>query len=191
MNLLAKCAFDMDSQAIYNWYVNKENTMPKRSTPVDFWAKVTKRKGACWVWKGALTRDGYGQVMYHGRGRGAHRLAWELTNGPVPDGKYVLHHCDNPPCINPEHLWVGTQKDNMLDCATKDRTGRGGWAHGNRKTKNGIRRGGVKLSKDDIFKIREMLASGKFSLAQIGKKFDTVQSHIYQIKTGKCWGWLK
>jgi len=66
-------------------------------------------------------RDGYGRFTVDGREVGAHRFAWELANGPVPPGLWVLHHCDNPPCVNPEHLYVGTQADNMTAAARRYR----------------------------------------------------------------------
>ncbi len=87
-----------------------------------FWAKVRKSDG-CWEWTGAANRQGYGRIAL-GRASGprrAHRIAWELTHGPVPDGLWVLHHCDNPPCVRPDHLWLGTRADNARDCRLKGR----------------------------------------------------------------------
>lgn len=88
-----------------------------------FWNKVDKR-GAdeCWPWKGGVDLDGYGQSCYKYRNQRAHRLAWEVVNGrPVPSGLNVCHSCDNPPCCNPGHLWLGTQADNMQDAVQKRR----------------------------------------------------------------------
>jgi hypothetical protein len=83
-----------------------------------FWAKVDVR-GAdeCWPWKGTLNTTGYGQIKEEGRraSRLAHRVSLELSGVQIPDGRYVLHSCDNPPCVNPRHLRVGTQLDNMQD----------------------------------------------------------------------------
>lgn len=78
----------------------------------------------CVEWKGAINDRGYGQVRRDGEVAYVHRIAWTMVNGPIPDGLNVLHHCDNPPCYNVDHLFLGTQADNMIDMVTK---GRAGW----------------------------------------------------------------
>lgn len=98
---------------------------PKPIDPVvRFWRKVDKRAaGECWPWLGGLQGKGYGQ-FYREKHRpvGAHRYSWELANGrPVPPGMQVMHSCDNPPCVNPAHLSVGTCADNRRDCSDKGR----------------------------------------------------------------------
>lgn len=76
----------------------------------------------CLVWSGkSFNQQGYGIVRHNGRNTSAHRLAWILANGPIPEGLHVCHRCDNPPCCNPEHLFIGTRKDNMQDCLAKGR----------------------------------------------------------------------
>lgn len=87
-----------------------------------FWAKAEKTAG-CWIWTGDRhARDGYGRAQPPGRRlMKAHRVAYELVHGPIPDGKVVMHTCDNPPCVNPAHLTVGTQLDNVNDMLAKGR----------------------------------------------------------------------
>lgn len=86
-----------------------------------FWAKVDKGDG-CWEWTGGRANRGYGHVEpVRGQNRSAHRVSWELTNGPIPDGLWVLHRCDNPPCVRPSHLFLGTHADNMRDMEAKGR----------------------------------------------------------------------
>lgn len=87
-----------------------------------FWKFVSKQEG-CWPWKGALHRDGYGRfnLPCHGGMVIAHRFAWKMTYGEIPDGMHVLHRCDNPPCCNPEHMWLGTHRENMDDRSRKGR----------------------------------------------------------------------
>jgi len=79
------------------------------------------RPDDCYSWRGAVNSDGYGGIKDNGRSRGAHRVAYELTYGPIPDGRDVLHTCDNPPCSNPRHLFLGDASTNMLDMNAKGR----------------------------------------------------------------------
>lgn len=95
-----------------------------------FWKRVDRveRPDACWLWKGTKTRLGYGQIgadaqpgIYRPAVLYAHRVAWELANGPIPTGLFVCHRCDTPGCVRPDHLFLGTQTDNMRDAAKKGR----------------------------------------------------------------------
>lgn len=95
--------------------------MGKRSTPETFWRRVRQDADRCWEFMGALTAAGYGLVGYQGRLVYAHRLAYELAVGPIPDGLRILHTCDNPPCCNPAHLRAGTAADNSRDMVAKGR----------------------------------------------------------------------
>ncbi len=89
-----------------------------------FWMRVSET-GSCWVWTGARNKDGYGYLRDGESTVLAHRFAWASLNGPIPDGGQILHHCDNPPCCNPEHLYVGTHADNMRDMANRGRAATG------------------------------------------------------------------
>src|SRR5207302_3908832 len=75
----------------------------------------------CWIWVGAESSDGYGLTHVDGKEVRAHRLAWTLVRGPIPDGLSVCHRCDVPPCVNPEHLFLGTAQDNTDDMVAKGR----------------------------------------------------------------------
>src|SRR5882672_3448747 len=95
---------------------NKARSRPGKDK---FWEKVNKTD-TCWLWTGKIARDGYGYL----RDQAAHRVSWELHNGPVPEGKWVLHHCDIRPCVNPSHLFLGSRQDNMDDMSMKGRAGK-------------------------------------------------------------------
>src|SRR3990167_7794333 len=86
-----------------------------------FWSKVICGPG-CWNWTRATNTHGYGWVTWNKTQTHAHRVAWEITNGPIPKGKHVLHHCDNTKCVNPSHLYLGTHADNMRDRADRRRS---------------------------------------------------------------------
>jgi hypothetical protein len=101
------------------------------------------RRGGCWGWTSSISNKGYAMISHVGKMLNAHRVSWELHNGPIPTGMQVLHRCDNPPCTNPAHLFLGTASENIRDCWAKGRhkwnTGgngkagvRGVFAYGNR-----------------------------------------------------------
>lgn len=86
--------------------------------------KIFKQPNGCWIWTGAFVGDGYGVLNFRRKRYRAHRLLYELLVGPIPEGLLIRHSCDNPPCVNPDHLSIGTQKDNMRDCGERFRNGR-------------------------------------------------------------------
>lgn len=90
---------------------------------LDFWKHVKKGPG-CWEWQGTRDRAGYGQAKAGRKTVRAHRLSWRIHRGVIPDGFIICHKCDNPPCVRPDHLFVGTHQDNSQDMMNK---GRGAW----------------------------------------------------------------
>lgn len=104
-----------------------------------FWARVKPAANGCHEWTGSRQKYGHGMIRlpFADRGTLAHRLAWELKKGPIPEGMHVLHSCDNPPCVNTEHLFLGTHADNMADKEAKNR-GVKGSKHGNAKVTEAI-----------------------------------------------------
>lgn len=106
-------------------YTGTTDPGPKSHAHVDnrFWRKVVKADG-CWLWTGSKTKQGYGRLQAGGKGSAtisAHRLSYEIHHGDIPDGLVVMHKCDCPSCVNPDHLTVGTHKDNTADMIRKGR----------------------------------------------------------------------
>jgi hypothetical protein len=85
-----------------------------------FWARVDK-SGECWLWTGPRDKDGYGKANVRRRALRAHRVSWTMANGAIPEGLIVCHRCDTPACVRPDHLWLGTQLDNVRDMTAKGR----------------------------------------------------------------------
>lgn len=155
-----------------------------------FWAKVRKT-AACWLWTASCTPNGYGQFRWsRGVIVGAHRAAWTLTNGPVPDSLYVCHRCDTPACVNPGHLFLGTSSDNQRDASAKGRTPKGA-RHGLRlhpeKRSPGEKNGRAVLSTQDVARIRARYAGGKITLRALAAAWGLSKSQVHNIVTGKHW----
>lgn len=133
-----------------------------------FWARVQKSDG-CWTWIGGHNRAGYGRLMVDREVIPAHRFAWTIANGPIPQGMIVCHRCDNPPCVRPDHLFVGTYADNHRDMRAKGRD------VGNRR-----------LSPPVARRIRELNASG-VPQAAIAAMFAIGQTTVSHVVRGTTW----
>lgn len=130
----------------------------------------------CWEWGATRSRAGYGVIQESGRLRKfAHRLSYEIFVGD-PTGMSVCHHCDNPGCVKPSHLFLGTQADNMRDMRGKGRAARG--------ERNGM----AKLTRAEVKRIRELANDGALSQRQIGNRFGVHQQTVSRIKLGLRWG---
>jgi hypothetical protein len=99
--------------------------MKRQTLRVRFEAKyIPEPNSGCWLWTAACNQAGYGEISVGAERHGAHRISWELHRGKIPERMYVLHRCDNPSCVNPEHLFLGTQSDNAIDYWAKGRMNR-------------------------------------------------------------------
>jgi hypothetical protein len=152
-----------------------------RSHPVEvrFWAKVDKRgPDDCWKWQAGGIKLGYGMFKWNGISWLVHRVAWTLTYGPIPIGLCVLHNCDNPPCCNPEHLFLGTRADNNADKMKKGR-----WrAAPKPRSKNGR----SKLTENQVIEIRHRRSLGE-KLRSIADDYPVGYKHISDICKRDSW----
>lgn len=140
-----------------------------------FWEKVQKTEG-CWRWIGSTWDNGYGRMMVGKRRRKAHRISFLIHNGFLPEDKVVCHTCDNPICVNPAHLFLGTQKDNNDDKVKKKRHG---W---------GERNGRAKLTEEIVTEIRSLHASGSLpTYEEIGALHGVSKKTINHIITNATW----
>jgi hypothetical protein len=157
---------------------------PKKPLAERFWSKVDQSAGpeSCWPWKGGTISVGYGEFYVNEKCRTAyaHRIAYELTHGPILPTLMVCHRCDNPPCVNPAHLFLGTHNDNMADMRAKGR-GAEGTRHGSRTQPH--RR---KLTAVEVQALRLARADGVPRLA-VAKRFGVSPATVTRIATGKTW----
>lgn len=157
-----------------------------RRSLLERWEEKVDRSGgpdACWLWTSVVSRDGYGRIWSEGRMPGAHRVAWELFRGPIPKGggqhrTCVLHRCDVPICVNPGHLFLGTDADNVADMTAKGR----GVAPGVR----GERNGASKLTEAQVAEIRRRRASGELGRT-IATDFGISPQQVSNLANGKSW----
>lgn len=146
------------------------------------WSRVDRSGGpdACWPFLGSPgNRGGYGQILVDGHNTPAPRAAWIVANGPIPDGLLVCHRCDNPPCCNPRHLFLGTHADNTADMVEKGRGKRP-------PALRGVAHPGARLRDEQVKSIRLRLAEG-VSQRQIARQYGVSQSQVSHIATGKHW----
>ena len=180
------------------------NRWDKATPEQRFWPKVNKdgpipshcpELGPCWIWTRGLGSGGYGQFWWTELKRTitAHRAAWIITNGPIPKGIDACHHCDNPPCVRPAHLFLGTNQENQLDASRKgiSSAAQARWRsrHPDRPA-TGERHGMAKLTANQVREIRTQHSSG-FSLSQIARDYGVSVGTIWFIIAGVHWKSVK
>lgn len=143
-----------------------------------FWKQVN-RTGSCWLWLGPKNNHGYGRTRYSGKKWNAHRVAWVFSVGLIPDGMHVLHHCDNPACVNPKHLWLGTHQDNIDD---RERKGRNRPPLGERQSRHA-------LTNADVIAIRKLHKDGR-GLTLLANFYGVSRTTIWKVVTRRTWDHL-
>jgi hypothetical protein len=162
-------------------YCSKECLTESRKgprTPVDqrFWRMVSVGgPDDCWEFKGHRRENGYGWFSYNGKSTNAHRIAYTLTHGEIEEAMFVCHSCDNPPCCNPRHLWLGTSADNTSDMDAK----------GRRRSipQHGSKHGLSKLTEDDVISIRGSDASP----TEIARAFGVTRQCVMSVINRRTW----
>lgn len=145
-----------------------------------FWAKVYKDEvSGCWFWTRAHIQ-GYGALQINGKAEHAHRLSWLIHRGEIPTGMWVLHRCDCPPCVNPDHLFLG---DHLANVADKVAKGRQRGARGERQTTS-------KLTTAQVLEIRSLYATSEYTHRSLAAQYGVTHSTIGKITIGENWKYV-
>jgi hypothetical protein len=149
--------------------------MPFKAVPVEerFWDKVDK-SGDCWLWTAGKYSNGYGMIGVNGKVKVASRVSYELTYGEIPEGMHICHKCDNPSCVRPDHLFVGSRSVNMKDCFTKKR---GKIPHSG----YGENARNAKLTMEQVREIRRRHIEEKIGAPTLAKMYGVGRSTITRI----------
>lgn len=154
----------------------REKPRHRTTPPDDFYdMALPEPMSGCWLWLGSVMGQGYGTVSFNKKNHLAHRVSYELENGPIPAGQYVCHRCDNPICVNPDHLFLGTQADNMSDCARKGRT--------RVPTLKGEAHHQAKLTAEQVRAIR----TDTRSHAAVARSLNMSKTTVCDIRRGRSW----
>jgi hypothetical protein len=140
-------------------------------SPLERLEQKTDKSGGCWNWLGGKSKEGYGRIVIMGKRLYTHRVMWESTNGSIPNDLDVLHSCDNPSCINPSHLFLGTHQDNMTDRNIKGRSSK-------------------KLSKEDVIEMRSLYKPRIVTARMLADKFHVHERTAIKVITKVTWKYV-
>lgn len=144
-----------------------------------YYEKYVVKQESCWDWKGIIEHTGYGKLGIRPPIK-AHRASWIIHKGPIPKGLIVCHTCDNRKCTNPDHLWLGTHKDNIQDRIKKGRC----------NTAKGTQLKIARLSDGQVKKIKDLLKKG-LTCSEIGRQYKVSRKIVSRIKNGETWKHIK
>ena len=142
-----------------------------------FWAKVDKTKD-CWEWTASKDGKGYGHFGVKGKMVVSHRVSWMLANGDIPENGCILHKCDNPLCVRPDHLFLGSQQDNMLDMSQKGRRSKG---QKHSETQRGENNGRSKITESDVLDARAKYLAGGYTQQDLAKAYGMSQVNMGRV----------
>jgi hypothetical protein len=148
-----------------------------------FWSRVARRgPGECWEWTGGRFSGGYGELYVFGKNVKAHRYSYELLVGPIPAGMFVCHRCDNPPCVNPAHLFIGSPRDNVIDAFQKGR-------RSYLRPRYGAEASSTKLTKEIAAEVRATFRryDRVFGYEALARRFGVSHTAIQRIVIGRTW----
>lgn len=170
-----------------------QSTRSRLTAEQRFWLYVPRSTDGCWEWMGPKNTSGYGVLAAGGVRQMAHRFSYELHYGPVLPGLFVCHHCDNPPCVRPDHLFAGTPADNSRDAARKGRNGMQRYPDRSaldvvrlRPRCRGERNSQSRLQEADVREIRRLRAEG-LTRREVGARFGIASATVKDITTGRRW----
>jgi hypothetical protein len=165
---------------------------PRNPIEVRFREKYAIAESGCWEWTASTVPKGYGVIWFQGKQQYAHRVSYQIHIGPIPGGLLILHECDNPRCVNPQHLFPGTSAQNTADMLSKGRH-KTNPAHGERNAMrrhkgllSGERNGFSKLTQEQVNQIRDLYRNGA-KQAELAAQFGVNQPHISRIVRGEAW----
>jgi hypothetical protein len=150
-------------------------SIPQTTWQDRFWKFVRKSADGCWEWQGARNTYGYGAFTFDKRSHGAHRLMYQLERGPIPNGMLVCHTCDNRACVNPDHLYVGTHRDNSIDMVARCRSVRGEATALHKLTERIVR------------DMRRRYFSGQATQVQLAAEYGIHNRTVQRAIIGKTW----
>lgn len=159
------------ARAIEDGSIKPDTEEEKITKRFDFY---TDKSGECWIWIGGIREDGYGQFSINRESIAAHRFSYLHFVGTIGRGMHVCHHCDNPKCVRPDHLFLGTHQDNMNDSNQKGR-------------RKGSKNANSVITEDQVIEICDLYSSGRFTQPQLAEMFGITQMNIWQIVSGRTW----
>lgn len=173
-----------DGKACAFWQkVDKNGPLPDQSKP--HYAGLNQ----CWNWTGQTNHNGYGRLSVSADGKRlmvrTHRFSWVLQNGQIHEGSLVLHKCDNPSCVNPDHLFLGSHQDNQRDCSSKERRNPHSGPRAKYKPRTSITP--RVLTQKQVDEIRTIRQKSQVSCAEIAKNYGVSRAMIWLIVSGKSW----